>query len=682
MDKAEIKKRIQKLREAIEDLRYRYHVLDDPKVTDEVYDSLTRELRELESRFPEFADPNSPLNRVAGKPLDKFKKVQHPSRMLSLNDAFSPQELRNWEERIRKLLRSGEAELEFYCDLKMDGLAVELIYHNGRLITGSTRGDGVIGEDVTQNLKTIDDIPLVISHQTGQLVVRGEAFIGKAEFARINQEQKKRQDKIFANPRNMAAGSIRQLNPRITASRKLNFFAYGVYGSGEDFFKQFPTKFSEHQYLRHLGIKTNPEGKICRNLEEVMDFHRYWMDHRNKLDYEIDGIVVMVNDNRTFQRLGVAGKAPRGAIAYKFAAKKATTVVEDIIVQVGRQGNLTPVAVLRPVQVGGVTITRASLHNEDEIRRLGLRIGDTVVVERAGDVIPHVTEVLPKLRTGKEKIFHMPEKCPVCGHPAERRLVSDKASAGAATICTNHHCPAKNLRAIEHLVNAFEIYAIGPKIIARFKDAGLISDASDIFQLKKSDIQSLERFGEKSTDNIITSIRSRMTVPLARFISALGILHVGEETAVDLAEHFGTLKKLMRASLAELDAVPNIGGVVAKSIYEYFQDKHNLAFIDRLLKNGVQISESQSPVSKTGPLTGKKVAITGTLESMSREQAKAAIRRAGGDWVSTVSKNTDYVVVGAEPGSKFEKAQQLGVKILTEKVFLDLIAFTDRPAAA
>ena len=671
-EKKQAQDRVKKLRDEINELRYRYHVLDDPKITDDVYDSLTSELKEIEKRYPEFKTAESPTGRIGGQPLEKFKKISHPSRMLSLNDVFEQQELLDWYERIKKLLETNKS-LEFYCDLKMDGLAVELMYQNGCLETGSTRGDGQIGEDVTQNLKTIEDIPLVLNNKSGQLVVRGEAFIGKKEFARLNKEQSKRENKIFANPRNVVAGSIRQLNPRITASRKISFFSYGVYGSGEEFLKKFPTKQSEHQFLRKLGIKTNPEGKICRSIEEVMEYHKHWIKHREELDYEIDGIVVVVNGNRLFQRLGVVGKAPRGAIAFKFAAKKAVTIVENIIVQVGRQGNLTPVAVLKPVKVGGVTISRASLHNEDEIQRLGLKIGDTVVVERAGDVIPQVAEVLPKLRSGEEKPFNMPKKCPVCGCPTERRLISEKENKGAATVCTNKHCPAKNLKAIEHLVSAFEIYEIGPKIVERFKDEGLITDAADLFTLKKEDIQGLERFGEKSADNIIASIDEHRKVSLAKFIYALGILHVGEETAIDLADHFGSLDKLSSASFEELDSIENIGGAVAKSIFEYFKDKHNLEYIHRLMKNGVIVSKQDTVNSKQGKLSGKKVVVTGTLESLSREEAKKAVRQAGGDWTLSVSKNTDYVVVGSEPGSKYEKAQKLGVKILSEKEFLNLL---------
>ncbi len=674
MNRNQAKIRAGKLVKEINDLRYRYHVLDDPEVTDEVYDSLTKELRAIEKQFPELKKSDSPINRVGGKPLDKFKKVKHSSRMLSLNDVFEEKELWQWQERVKKVLNTGET-FEFYCDLKMDGLAVELIYSNGNLVTGSTRGDGIIGEDVIQNLKTIEDIPLKISDASKELIVRGEAFISKKEFERINKEQEKRGGKIFANPRNVAAGSIRQLNPRIMASRRISFFAYGVYGQGKSYLDKFPTKYSEHQFLRKQNIKTNPEGKVCKSLKQAMDFYRYWVARRNKLDYEIDGIVIVVNDNRLFEQLGVAGKAPRGAIAYKFAAKKATTVVEDIIVQVGRQGNLTPVAVLRPVKVAGVVISRASLHNEDEIERLGVKIGDTVVVQRAGDVIPQIVEVLSKLRTGKEKKFVMPAQCPICGSSTRRRIISEKNSKGAATVCTNSRCYAQQLRQIRYFTSktAFNMEGVGPKILEKFFEKGIIRGPEDLFKLTPGDISPLERFEQKSAENIYNSIQSHKTISLSRFIYSLGILHVGEETAIDLAEHFGSLEKLQQASFEELDAIPNIGGAVAKSIYDYFNDKNNKEFVRRLVENGVSISTQNTEYSTQGKLKGKKIVVTGTLESMSRDEAKTKVRAAGGDWVSSVSKNTDYVVAGDSPGSKKDKAEKLGVKILNEKEFLKLL---------
>lgn len=698
MTKQEAKKKAEKLKEQINELRYRYHVLDDPAVTDEVYDSLTVELRKIEQEHPELATPDSPTQRIGGRPLEKFQKVRHEARMLSLNDAFSETELEEWEKRIRKL--EPGLKWTYMAELKFDGLATSLIYENGIFIQGATRGDGFVGEDITQNLKTIRAIPLRLNlelyhtekypsdlkkklkeklSEVKYIEVRGEALMSKAAFVELNRHQKKAGGVLFANPRNAAAGSLRQLDPQITASRKLSWHAYQlVTDLGQE------THEEEHLICEMLGFPVDKHSKVLNRISQVIGFRDSTIKTRDNLPFEIDGVVVQVNERKIFERMGVVGKAPRGAIAFKFAAKKATTMVEDIIVQVGRQGNLTPVALLRPVNVGGVTVSRASLHNEDEIARLGLKIGDTVVIQRAGDVIPQVLEVLPKLRTGKEKTFQMPKKCPICGHSTARAMISSTSSSpgegregrgreGAATICTNHHCPAKNLRSIGHFVNAFEIYTIGPKIIERFKDEGLITDASDIFNLKKEDIQVLERFGEKSAENIIKSIEEHKKVPLSKFIYALGIPHVGEETAIDLAGHFGSLEKLKKANLEEIDSIPNVGGAVAKSIYDYFRDKNNFAFIGRLIKNGVSIKYQVSSIKKSGPLVGKKVVVTGTLETMSRDEAKAAVRAAGGDWVSSISKNTDYVVAGSEPGSKYEKAKELGVKIIYEKEFLKLI---------
>jgi len=690
--------RVKKLREEITRYRYAYHVLDKSLISDAALDSLKKELFDLEQKFPDLVTADSPTQRVGGAPLAAFKKVRHEQAMISLNDAFSEDDMRAWMTRLEHYLghpltlTPHALKPLFYGELKIDGLAIELVYERGAFVQGSTRGDGVVGEDVTQNLKTVDAIPLTLlrSEEVAKnlralhlqpraydlaprrLVLRGEVFLTKKEFEATNRAQEKKGLKTYANPRNVAAGSIRQLDPRITAARRLDSYEYDIVTDiGQKYHEE------EHALLKAFGFKTNPHNKLLADLDEVFVFRNYWEKHREKLEYEIDGVVVVVNDNKTYDDAGVIGKAPRAAIAYKFAAREATTVVTDIKVQVGRTGVLTPVAVMRPVAVGGVTITHATLHNADEITRLGLKIGDTVVVSRAGDVIPQITKVLTELRTGKEKKFHMPKKCPVCGEKVSRQIVSGGGPAlsrveGAATVCVNRHCPAKNLRAIGHLVNAFEIYQIGPKIIERFKDEGLISDASDILNLKKEDIASLERFGEKSAENIVRSIEEHKTISLAKFIYALGIPHVGEETAIDLAEHFSTLEGLMRASFEEIDRIPNIGEAVAKSISDYFADAHNRDYAQRLLASGVRITHG-APKKTSGPLAGKKVVVTGTLESLSRDEAKDAVRKAGGDWVSSVSKNTDYVVVGSEPGSKAEQAKKLGVKTIGEKEFLRLL---------
>ncbi|MBI5220824.1 MAG: NAD-dependent DNA ligase LigA [Candidatus Liptonbacteria bacterium] len=696
MTLAEAKQRIRKLETQIEDLRYRYHVLNDPAVTDEVYTSLIRELRELETRFPELADPNSPSHRVAGQALDKFFKVAHAARMLSLNDAFSESEMADWEERIKKLL--PDTKWTYFAELKFDGLATSLIYRDGAFWRGATRGDGRVGEDITQNLRTIRAIPLRLNRTLKQtesfpkglrdklarallkqdeIEVRGEALMSKSAFQRMNQEQNRQGSEGFANPRNAAAGSLRQLDPKITASRRLDWHAYQLTTDlGQT------THAEEHALCAMLGFPVDRHSEVCRTIQEVIEFQKKIEAQRDSLPFEIDGIVVQVNEIELFRRLGVIGKAPRGAVAFKFAARQATTVVQAIKIQIGRQGNLTPVAVLRPVAVGGVTITHASLHNEDEIRRLGLKIGDTVVIQRAGDVIPQIVEVLLKLRTGREKTFHLPERCPACGHLVERRMISSGSpparggarggGRGVATVCPNRKCPAKNLRGILHLVNAFEIYTVGPKIIERFKDEGLITDAADIFTLRREDVAVLARFGEKSADNITCSIEEHKCVPLWRFLLGLGILHVGEETAVDLAEHFRSLEALRKASLAEIDVIPDIGETVTRSISDYFRDKRNSQFVDKLLASGVKIIPPESR-ARGAALAGKKIVVTGTLGSMSREESKQVVRRAGGDWVSAVSRNTDYVVVGENPGSKYQQAQKLGVKTLTEAEFKKLL---------
>ncbi|MGE5392943.1 MAG: NAD-dependent DNA ligase LigA [Candidatus Saccharibacteria bacterium] len=657
MNDSGIKLRIEKLTKQINELRYRYHVLDDPSVTDEVYDSLTRELVALEDKYPQFKSENSPTQRVGGAALDKFTKVSHRTRMLSLNDAFSEQEVKDWEDRIKKLL--PKEKLSYYCELKFDGLAMSLTYEKGRLKLGATRGDGFVGEDVTANIKTVQSVPLTLEAAT-DAEVRGEVIMSKKTWEDLNRRNQEAGKPLYANTRNAAAGSIRQLDPKIAAVRKLEFYGYDLITDlGQK------THSEVHDKISDLGFKVSKYQKEAGDLKDVFAFYREIARVREKLPFGIDGIVVSVNDLELFRRLGVVGKAPRGAIAYKFQPEQATTVVENIFVNVGRTGKLTPVAALKPVFVSGTTVSRATLHNEEEVKRKDIRIGDTVVIQRAGDVIPEVVQPLVDLRTGRERKFAMPAACPVCGTAVERR--SEKL---VDFYCPNPKCPTKNLRSMEHFVAAFEIYTIGPKILERFKDEGLISDVVDLFYLKKEDIQSLERFGEKSAENIVSSIREHRKITLPKFIYALGILHVGEETAFDLAQRFATIDRLMNAGPDELESIENIGEVVAKSVYSWFKDKTNREFVEALLKAGVVIERVKV---KQTLLSGKSVVVTGSLETLSREEAKAAVREAGGDWVSSVSKNTDYVVVGANPGSKAAKAEQLGVKILGEKEFLKLL---------
>lgn len=660
MNDKQAKNRIEKLSNQVNELRFRYHVLDDPAITDEIYDSLTQELLELERKYPQFKLKNSPTQRVGGVALDKFEKVTHKLRMLSLNDAFSEDEVEQWQERIKKIL--PDEKFDYFCELKFDGLAVSLRYEKGELAIAATRGDGFVGENVTENIKTIQSVPWELSIKK-DFEVRGEVIMTKQVWEDLNEQQQKEDKPLYANTRNAAAGSIRQLDPKITASRKLQFYAYDIVtGFGA------ATHEEVHEKLKELGFKAAKHQRHAKNLEEVFAFYRSVDKIRKNLPFGIDGIVVSVNNLELLRRLGVVGKAPRGMLAFKFAPEQVTTVVENIFVNVGRTGKLTPVAALRPVFVGGTTVSRATLHNVDEINRLDVRIGDTVVIQRAGDVIPDVVQVLPKLRTGKEKKFAMPKNCPVCKQRAQRRQAGKESSVD--WYCVNPDCPTKNLRAMEHFVSAFSIYTIGPKILKRFKDEGLISQVSDLFRLKKEDIQSLERFGEKSAENIVNSIAEHKQITLPNFIYALGIPHVGEETSFDLAQRFGSIEKIMNAANDELNAIPNIGGVVAGSVFDWFEKKSNKDLVHDLIKAGVKIENVKI---KTTSLTGKSIVVTGTLEKLSREEAKEAVREAGGDWASSVSKNTDYVVVGESPGSKADKAEKLGVKIIGEKEFLKLL---------
>ncbi len=684
--KEEAKRRIEKLKELIDKYRYSRHVLDKELVSLDVEDSLKKELFELEQKFPEFVTPDSPSQRVGGKPLEKFEKVKHPQPMLSFNDAFCEKDIMDWLARISKLLTPKEvSKIDFYCEPKLDGLAIELIYKDGILKTGSTRGDGLIGEDVTQNLKTIEAIPLRLKepkeavkelereNEKGiaenirkkslkEVVVRGEAIITKRNFEKVNKEQKKLGLPVFANPRNLAAGSIRQLDPKITAKRHLDSNCYELI---TDFGQR--THEQKHKILKALGFKTNNKhSKYCRNLEEVFNFYKATHLLREKFPYEIDGITVIINDIKIFDKLGIVGKAPRGAIAYKFPLKQATTIIEDIKIQIGRTGLATPVAILKPVEVGGVTISRATLHNEDEIKRLDVKIGDTVVVGRAGDVIPDIIKVLPELRSGKERNFHFPKTCPVCQGKLEKK------ENEAVWRCENPECFARQREYFYHFVRVFDIIGLGPKIIDRLIDEGLVSDPADLFKLKEADILPLERFAEKSAKNLISAIQSKKKITLPKFIFALGIRNVGEQTALDLAKHFGSLEKLEKATKEELASVLDVGPVAAESIYNFFRGKKNLKFLDKLKKVDVEII-SEKRKAKGEKLKGLTFVLTGTLETMVREEAKEKIRELGGEISESVSKKTDYVIAGKESGSKYEKAKKLGIKIINEREFLDLI---------
>lgn len=667
MTKQEIKTRIEKLKKEINHHRYLYHVLDKVEISDAALDSLKHELYELERQYPEFITSDSPTQRIGGAPLDKFKKISHSVPQWSFNDGFTPDEIREFDARVRRFLRDGGAGEniipDYTAELKIDGLHVVLTYKNGIFTTGATRGDGKIGEDVTQNLKTIDSIPLKLEKEL-DLVAEGEVFMAKSVLEKLNKERQKKGEQLLANPRNAAAGAIRQLDSKIARERHLDCFTYDLSHAGN--FPMPAKQKGELEKLKELGFKVNKNWKYCANIEEAIKVWEYWLKHREKEDYWIDGIVIKLNSGDWQRRLGYTGKAPRWAIAFKFPAEQATTIVEDIVAQVGRTGVLTPVAHLKPVVVMGSKISRATLHNEDEIRRLGLKIGDTVIIQKAGDVIPEVVKVLPNLRTGKEKDFRMPKKCLVCGSSIVRH------EGEVAAYCANKKCYAQDLRRLIHFAGkkAFNIEGMGKKIVQRFVDEKLIFSAADIFELTKDDISVLARFGEKSADNLINAIAKSKTIFLSKFFFALGIHHAGEEMSYDLSLYFKNLENIQKATVEDLTKSRDVGPVVAESVYKFFRGAGNIKLINDLKKAGVKIIPDKAP---EGKLAGKSFVVTGTLESMSREEAHDKIRALGGNVGSAVSAKTSYVVAGENPGSKYDRAKKLGVKILSEKDFLEMI---------
>lgn len=671
ISKSEVKERIEKLRKVIDETRYRYHVLNDPTVTDADYDSLMKELVELEQKYPEFYDANSPSQKIGGEPLKKFKTVPHKYPMLSLNDAFDEIEIKSWYDRAARLV--GEEAINkagFYCELKMDGLAVSLVYEKGELAYALTRGDGKVGEDVTSNIKTIKSIPLKLRDKSKyfnlvknkRIEIRGEVYMPTSSFEVLNKERAKKSEQLFANPRNAAAGSIRQLDPKISASRNLDFMGYALIGMNNE------THEEEHKIISDLGLPSNGHNKFCHTLDEITKLWHEWEKKRPKLPYQIDGMVININNEKLFEKLGVVGKAPRGAVAFKWPAEEVTTKVLDIIVQVGRTGTLTPVAHFDPVVAAGSTVSRATLHNQDEIDKKDIRIGDTVVIRKAGDVIPEVVKSIKDLRTGKEKKFVMPKKCPICGGEVERK------TGEAAYRCLNKKCYAIKFKELTHFVSkkAFDIDGLGPKILEKLMTEDLIKDASDIFTLKIGDLEPLERFAEKSAQNAIDSIEQSKSITLARFIYALGIRNVGEQTAIDLAEKYHTIENLITATSEDLNSIYDVGPVVAKSIYEYFKDEKNIHFVKNMLKNGVNIQGVEKKEVKA-EIADKTFVFTGGLDSMTRDDAKALVRKYGGSISESVSTKIDYVVAGESTGSKYEKAKRLGVKIINEKEFLELI---------
>lgn len=669
----ELKRQVDRLRSQIDDLRYRYHVLNDPEVTDAMYDGLMDELRKIESSHPELVTPDSPTQRVAGKPLDKFEKVVHTVPQWSFNDAFSETDMRDWEERILKLLAKEfnhrPTDINFVCELKIDGLHMVLTYESGLLKTAATRGDGKVGENVTQNVRTIKTVPLRL-REAVDMIAEGEVWLSSDMLAAINQERAKDSEPLFANPRNAAAGTMRQLDSSIVAARKLSFTAYDI-SAGLALTEQA----GELQKLKQLGFLTDTHWQVCRSIDEVIKFHDLWQKNAKSQPFWIDGIVVKVNQKKYQDALGYTGKAPRWAIAYKFPADQATTKIIDIYAQVGRTGALTPVALMAPVQLAGTTVTHATLHNFDEIKRLDARVGDTVVVEKAGEIIPKVLRVLEKMRTGREKAVREPKVCPVCHATVERReIVDKKQTKSAALFCTNSTCYAQELERIIHFAGkrAFDIDGLGTKIVEQLVNEGLIKNPADIFTLKKGDLEALERFAEKSADNLVRAIAAAKSVSLSRFIFGLGIPHVGEETARRLAEQFVTLEKVMKSSLEELQNVSDIGPRVAKSIAAYFSDQQNQKLVRELIKNGVKIQSQKSKV-KNNKLSGRTFVLTGTLSALTRDEAKNKIRALGGEISESVSRQTNYVVAGKNPGNKHNKAKNFGVEILDEQKFFKLL---------
>ncbi len=665
-----IRARVEKLRQAIEKYRYEYHVLDQTNIPETALDSLKHELVELEREYPELITPDSPTQRVAGKPLPQFKKVVHTVPQWSFNDAFSEDDIRDFDARVRRFLKSAsvsDSALSYCCELKIDGLKVVLEYESGRFVRAATRGDGRVGENVTQNVRTIEAVPLSLL-QPINLVVEGEVWMRKSRLVELNREQEKEGKPQYANARNVAAGSIRQLDPSITASRKLEVFVYDIAQAPEGIPQ---TQIEELTMLRKLGFKVNPHFRLCKTVEEVISYWRQWQEKAGKEDYLIDGVVLKVNERRLQEALGYTGKAPRFGIAFKFPAEQVTTVIEDIVFQVGRTGVVTPVAVLRPVSVAGSTVSRATLHNEDEIKRLDVRIGDTVILQKAGDVIPDIVSVVLELRPKNSKSYEFPRTIPACG--GDGRI--ERVPGEAAWRCVNRLSVAAERRKLYYFVgkHAFDVDGLGPKVIDALLDNHLISDAADIFTLKRGDLLQMPRFAGKSADNLLAAIEAARAVTMPRFITALSIPQVGEETAEDVAEHFRTIEKIRTARLEDFDAIENVGAVVARSLSDWFGDKKHQRFLDKLLRQ-VRIKKLAPVVGRGGALSGKTFVLTGTLAGLGRDEAKRLIKTRGGKTSGSVSKNTDYVVVGENPGSKLKEAQQLNVRALSEEEFLKMVA--------
>ena len=663
----DIEKRAERLRKAINQYRYDFHVLNKETISPEALDSLKNELVIIETEYPELITPDSPTQRVAGKPLPGFKKIVHKVRQWSFNDAFTEEDIRNFDERVRKFYEASFGEKinpTYSCELKIDGSHLVLEYENGLLKSGATRGDGRVGEDVTENIKTIESIPLRLNEKVS-VVVEGEIYMSKTQFERVNKEQANKGETLFANARNIVAGTVRQLDPRIVASRKLSTFMYDI--SLADF-PMPDTQIEELKCLERLGFRVNEERILASSIDEVIEYWKKWEKKKDKEDYLIDGIVIKLNERKAQEALGYTGKAPRWGIACKFQAEQVTTQVVDISLQIGRTGVLTPVAILKPVLVAGSTVSRATLHNEDEIKRLDIRVGDTVIIQKAGDVIPDIVKVLPEFRTGKEKKFVFPKHVPLCGGDGSIERIPGQA----AYRCVAKNSFAQQRRKIAHFTSkkVFNIVGFGQKTVDQLMEAGIISSFDDIFKIKRGDLSALPRWAEKSIDNLLVSIEKSRNVSLGRFIAGLSIPQVGEETARDLANYFEDEKSFRSATRDELTEIEGVGPIVANSIIEWFADRDNLKMYENLLRE-VKIYKEKK--TEKGTLTGKTFVLTGTLPTLSRIEAAEMIRKFGGKISGSVSKETDFVLAGKDPGSKYTNAVKYGVRVLNEDDFLKMI---------
>ena len=666
-----IQPKIDSLRDKIRYHEHRYYVLDAPEISDSDFDKLMEQLKKLEAEHPELVTPDSPTQRVGGKPREGFAKVRHSTPMLSLDNTYNEEELRGWERRVHEL--SGRKDVEYVCELKLDGMSLALHYDNGHLVRGLTRGDGTTGEDVTLNVRTVRSVPLSIPKDTlkkagmpASFEVRGELLMPIAAFKKLNQEREKQGLATFANPRNFAAGTVRQLEPSITASRRLDYFGYMLLVNGRSYFDRHWATLTA---LEHAGFKVNPARALAKNFDEAWSFIQKWAEKRDDLPYEIDGIVIKVDRLSLQEELGYTGKAPRWAIAYKYAARGGITKIENIVVQVGRTGKLTPVAHLQPVAIGGTTVSRATLHNMDEIERLGVKIGDWVHVERGGDVIPKVVGIVEdKDHPRGHQSFQMPERCPVCGG----HIVRTEGEADHR--CVNANCPAKLRESILHFASrgVMNIEGMGDALVNQLTDRGLVKNVADIYRVTKADLLSLERMGDKSAQNVLDEIANSKKLPLERVIFGLGIRFVGERTAEFLAEHFGSLDSLMTAGEEELQEVNEVGPRIAHSIVEFFQEPRNRDLVKQLRDAGLTFTGKKK--ERGTKLAGKTFVLTGTLARYSRDEAKKMIEDAGGRVSGSVSKKTDYVVAGADAGSKLDKAKELNVKVIGEKEMENLLS--------